>query len=504
MPPAPPKPPARRPPWAALASVLLASQLVGCATVAPADPAPSATGAAVAGPAWAHADGLATATAVDDALLAQWWRQFDDPALGQMVADALAAHPDLRSAQADLAQARAARALAEAARWPAVGLGASSGRTASESAGANTHRLAFSASWEPDLNGNLSAAVAAARADEDAAQADAASTRIALAAEVALAYVQWRGALAREQLTRASLTALEDTLQLTEWRTRAGLASALDLEQALLATEQTRASLPTLATEIAQYEHQIAVLRGLAPARGRPTRAGADNTLTTVPQAPAALRSLAVGVPADLLRRRPDLRAAEARVQAAWAREVQSRRAAWPGLSLTGSLGWQAATLGALGGPGAALASLAAGVDWTVFDAGAREAQVAGRSAALAQARAAYEAGVLTALQDVEDSLVALRGSRDRADALARAEQAAAAALLAQRIRHQAGVVDTATWLNAQRDELAARLALQTTRTETSLQLIRLFKALGGGWSAPTDSTDPGDPDMPAPDRGAA
>jgi outer membrane protein TolC len=200
---------------------------------------------------------------------------------------------------------------------------------------------------------------------------------------------------------------------------------------------------------------------------------------------------LALGLPADLLRRRPDLRAAEARVRAAWARQEQTRRAAWPGLGLSGSVGLQALTLGALGQAGAGVAALAASVDWTLFDNGLRRAQVDQAGAALDGSRLAYDAAVLAAVKDVEDGLVALRGSRDRAESLRQAADAAAATLHWTRVRHDAGLVDFATLLEAQRNELSTLLALQTTQTDLSLNLIRLFKALGGGWDADTADAEP-------------
>jgi NodT family efflux transporter outer membrane factor (OMF) lipoprotein len=431
---------------------------------------------------WARADAAhALPTAPDDTALATWWQQFNDPGLDALMRDALAANRDLKGAQASLRQAQAARALAESALFPTLGVSAGSSRSMTRSSAGNLHKLGFSASWEPDLSGTQAAGASAAEADLDAARADLATTRMALAAELGLAYAQWRGAQARERITRDSLASLEQTLQLAQWKTQAGLASSLDVEQARLSAEQTRASLPSLATEVAQYEHQIAVLTGQTPAQWR--QGSVAPTAGDVPQADAALQQLAVGLPADLLRRRPDLRAAEAQVRAAWARKEQTRRAGFPRISLAGSVGLQAATLAALGSAGAGLATLAASVDWTLFDAGARQAQVDQQDALLELSRASYDSAVLLAVKDVEDGLAALEGSRQRAQALRQATDAASNALLLTRAQHQAGLTDFATLLEAQRNELNARLSLQSTQTDVSLTLIRVYKALGGGWS---------------------
>lgn len=468
-----------RPPGT-LTALVLALLLAGCATPLPTpETRPGPADGALAG--WARGDAPpAAAEPPDEATLARWWQQFGDAGLDGLMAQALAANRDLQSAQASVRQAQAARAAAEAGFLPTVGASAGASRNASRTSASNLYQLGFSASWEPDLGGTQAAGLSAAGADLNAAQADLDTTRMTLAAELGLAYVQWRGAQARQRITQESLASLEQTLELAQWKAQAGLASSLDVEQSRLVTEQTRASLPSLATEIAQYEHQIALLTGQSPAQWRPSAAATPDL--GVPQAEPALQRLAIGLPADLLRRRPDLLAAEARVRAAWARKEQARRAGWPGLSLSGSVGLQAATLGGLGAA-AGLAALAAAVDWTLFDAGARQAQVDQQDALLAVSRASYDTALLSALKDVEDSLAALNGSRQRAEALGRAGDAAGAALLATRQRHQTGLTDFATLLEAQRDELSIRLALQTTRTDVSLNLIRVYKALGGGWS---------------------
>lgn len=410
--------------------------------------------------------------------LMRWWQQFHEPELDALVALALERNTDLLGARATLRQAQAARAATEAGARPQVGSSVSALRSASRDSASNQFQLGFSASWEPDLSGAQAAGIQAAEADEQAARADLDTTRMSLTAEVGLAYVQWRGAQARGRITRDSLSSLEQTLQLTRWRAQAGLASGLDVEQAQLSTEQTRASLPALATEISQYEHQLALLTGRAPAELRGTLAAEAR----VPEADAALERLAVGLPADLLRQRPDLRAAEAALRAQWARWQQSQRAGWPGLSLNGSLGLQALTLSGLGSA-AAVATLAASVDWSLFDGGQRASLTAQQAAALDRSRAAYDGAVLLALKDVEDSLAALRGTRERSTALQQAASAAANTLLWQRQRQSAGLTDVATLLEAQRTELGTLLSLQSTQTDLSLNLIRVYKALGGGWS---------------------
>ncbi|HEX5687415.1 MAG TPA: efflux transporter outer membrane subunit [Ideonella sp.] len=498
LPPFPSYPPA----WLGAALCATLNLLGGCASAPPAPTLAQGIAAAALGQ-WARVDILPGAAAPDARALATWWQQFGDPHLDRLMQQALAGNLDLRSARATLRQAQAARAAAEAGTGPLLGISAGASRSLTRSSTSNLYKLGFSASWEPDLNGSQASGVAAADADAQAAWADLGTTRMTLSAELGLAYVQWRGAQARLRITAASLASLEQTLELARWKAQAGLASVLDVEQARLSVEQTRASLPSLATEIAQDEHLIALLTGRAPSELMADLPAQPLSTNGVPQAGPAMERLAVGLPADLLRRRPDLQAAEARVRAAWARQEQTRRAGWPGLGLSGSVGLQALTLGALGQASAGVAALAASVDWTLFDNGLRRAQVDQAGAALDSSRIAYDAAVLGAVRDVEDSLVALRGSRDRAESLRQAADAAAATLHWTRVRHDAGLTDFATLLEAQRNELGALLALQTTQTDLSLNLIRLFKALGGGWDADAANAEPVPTPTPNPSPNA-
>jgi NodT family efflux transporter outer membrane factor (OMF) lipoprotein len=472
----------RRP--APVLGVAALSLLLAACAVAPV-PSAEVAGGVTLPERWLQADAGAAPKAPDAAALAQWWQALRDETLDGLMVQALAHNTDLRTAQATLRQVRAARAAAEAATRPQVGLSGSVSRSQADGAAATRlAQLGFSASWEPDLNGSQDAGVRAARADERGAEADLAATRMSLVAEVGLAYVAWRDAQARERITGQSLASLEDTLRLARWSRQAGLASELDVQQSLQNVESTRAGLAALGTEREQELHALAVLTGLTPTDLRATLPAEG----PVPAADAALGALATGVPADLLRRRPDLLAAESAVQAAWLRREQTRRAGWPGLTLSGSVGLQAATLAGLGQPGAALATLAAAVDWTAFDGGQRTALVEQKDAALEAGRAAYDAAVLGAVRDVEDSLAALRGSGERRAALTRAVDAAAQATQLTRWQRQAGLVDFDTLLTAQRTELSTRLSLQSAQSDQTSNLIRTWKALGGGWPIAADA----------------
>lgn len=478
------RPAIRWQPW--LAALCLAG-LSACASLAEragnasTSTDPAATAAPQAGTAWLQAHGE-QARPADDPALARWWAQLADPTLEALVQQALDHNTDLRSAQASLQQARAVRAATEAGGRPQLGSSASLGRSRSAGQNRNSVELGFSASWEPDWWGQQAAGLQAAQADVQAAAGQWQATRLALVAETGLAYTAWRDAQARLDLNRDSLARLERLRQLTDWRAQAGLASGLDAEQARLAVQQGEAALPPLATEVAQGLHQLALLTGQTPA-ALAAQASRWPEAAGLPGVDTALAPLTLGVPADLLRRRPDLRAAEASVRAQWARREQTVLDGLPSLTLSGSLGWQAATLAALGGPASGLAAVAANVDWAWFDGGQRQAQVQQQDAVLQQARVAYEAAVLTAVKDVEDSLVALHQSRLRLQALAAADHSAQTVRQLTGQQQAAGLVDLRTLLSTEREALSARSSLQSGQADVSLNLMRLYKALGGGWS---------------------
>lgn len=413
---------------------------------------------------------------------AAWWRAFGDPWLDRLVPQALAANADLRAALARVAQARAARA--SAAAGDAFTLGAGGGAQASRRDGqggsSRGWNAALDAGWEPDLTGATAAGLAAAEAELAATGASAAFTRVSVAAELVLAYLELRGAQQRLAVAEANLASQEETLQITRWRVQAGLASAVDLDQAESAAAQTRAARPALQTTIAQQAHAIAVLAGQAPA-----------ALRAELQAPAALPALpqdfGVQLPAELLRRRPDVAAAEARLQAAAARVDAADAARLPSLSLGGSLGLSALTLSGLAQPGAALAALSASVQLPLLDGGRLRAQVQSQEAAWDEARAGYRGSVLAALQEVEDTLVALRDARARQAELATAVAAAQRAAELADARYAAGLIDFATVLTTRRSLLALQDSAASAATGLVQQQVRLVKALGGGW-APENS----------------
>jgi outer membrane protein, multidrug efflux system len=444
--------------------------LYSCASIAP---QPAALVAVDIPTAWSVA---AVSTTASPSSLAQWWSRFDDPLLSHLVTQALQTNTSVKSAEAALRQARALRDVSAAALWPAVGSGASARRSQSGSNNAvNRFEVGLDASWELDFFGANQSALDASEATARASAASLGDVQVSVAAEVALSYITLRGAQTLFAIAHDNLSSQLETLQLTQWRLQAGLTTSLEVEQARTETEQTRAQLPVLQTSIAQSRHALAVLIGQPPA-------ALATMLATEGPVPQAADDLALSLPAETLRQRPDVRVAEEQVTAAIARVAQADAALMPNFQIGGSLGLNALTLGALTEGASVVSVLLASVSLPVFDGGARRAQVRAQQAALDQAYRAYQATVLSALKDVEDTLVALRGDRERLLSLQRAAEAAGNAALLARLRYSSGLIDFQTVLDTQRAQLRTQESVASVHIALSSNYVRLYKALGGGW----------------------
>jgi NodT family efflux transporter outer membrane factor (OMF) lipoprotein len=397
--------------------------------------------------------------------------------LSTLVTQALQSNTSIRSAQATLQQARALRDVSSAARVPNVKASTSAQRSDSNGTNTvNTYGLNLGASWDLDMFGGQRSAVNAADADALASQASLGDVQVSVAAEVALAYIQLRGLQSQLTIARNNLVSQQETLQITDWRAQAGLITTLEVAQALSASEQTSAQIPLLSANMAKARHALAVLTGQRP--------DALEALLGPAQAlPQAAAQETQNIPAQTLRQRADVRAAEHRISAALARVSAADAARYPSFTLTGSLGASALTLGGLTSGASVLSSLLGGISVPLFDAGAAKAQVQAQAAALEQARANYQAVVLTALKDVEDALTALAGDRSRLTHLQQAASAAANADLLAQQRFASGLIDFQTVLLTQRALLSTQDSVASSSADISADQVRLYKALGGGWN---------------------
>ena len=453
------------------------AMLAGCATVGP-DYIPPQTKAS---PAWSTPlQGGLMVHETHPQSLTTWWTTLNDPELSRLIERAVGRNRDLKKAEARIREARARRGLSEADRFPTLDATGSVTRSrGSAETGAATTRDLFSAgmdaSWEIDFFGGVRRSVEAAEADLQAAGEDLHDTLVSLLAEVALNYVDLRTGQARLAVTETSLKSQEETHRLALWRSQAGLGDELAVQQARYNLENTRAQIPTLRTAISEAQNRLAVLLGEAPGAVH-AELEASGPIPGVPP------QVAVGVPADLLRQRPDVRRAERQLAAQTARIGVAAAELYPKLKLSGAIGLQALSFGGLFSSGNATSSGSSGVTWRIFDAGAIRRNIEVQSALQEQSLIAYESAVLVALEEAENAISAYAQEQRRRQSLGEAARSAEAAVELAQIKYRTGLTDFGTVLEAERSLLSFRDQLAQSDGAVVTNLVKLYKALGGGW----------------------
>jgi NodT family efflux transporter outer membrane factor (OMF) lipoprotein len=419
----------------------------------------------------------------DQAALAHFWTALDDALLSQLVERALSGNYAVADAEARLGQARALRKIAIGAFFPTV-TGSTSAQRAHASAGGNNgiggtvdlYSANLDASWEIDLFGRLRRGLEAANADRDAAQEDLRDVQVSLVGELALAYVDTRALQERLQIAQATLASQNETYDLTQWRAEAGLTTVLDVEQARASLALTQATIPALRTALAADMNGIAILIGEQP--------GATTELLEAPQPiPVTPLEVAVGVPADALAQRPDVRRAERVLAAQTARIGQVTANAYPSLNALGSIGLDALTPSGWFHAGAWTGSLAATATQTLFAGGQIIGSIEAQDAVRDQALASYQSTVLGALGEVENALVAYAQEQNRRQALADGAAAAERALALAQDQYGSGLIDFQVVLDAQRSLYLLQDQLAASEGQVTSDLVRLYKAIGGGWT---------------------
>ena len=420
--------------------------------------------------------GVVSGTSQD---LSQWWGQLGDRTLSSLVTRAIQNNPDLFTAQARLRQARAQRGIQQADLLPTV---SGSATVSDRNSTSPAISAGVDASWEPDIFGGTRRGIEAATADVRATAADLYSTQTSLVAEVALNYGQLRTLQIRLGIAQRNAESQAETLELTSFRAQAGLVSSLDVERARANLEQTRAAIPTLEASVAQTMHRLATLVGQEPTALN-TELSAAGALPQVPS------EIAVGIPAETLRQRPDVRGAEQRVLAETARLAQANTRRYPQFSLSGSIGTEIlkrgtdVLTGVTTGGASLVTSVAGSVLQTIFDGGRIREQIAVQTAVQEQAVASYDATVLVALEEVENALVSLEKSRQRLESLAAAATAASDAALLARNQYTSGLTDFQTVLDTERTVLSVEDSIASTGGDRLTALVQLYKSLGGGWT---------------------
>ncbi len=426
------------------------------------------------------ADAGLSPAAADPVDPAQWWTVFKDEKLSDLVVRAAKGNLDLKEALARIREARAKRGKEAAGLFPTLDGSAKaswsrSGDVPAESETKTGFQAGFDASWEIDLFGGTRRSIEAAQADLEASEEDSRDVLVSLEAETATNYVQVRAYQTRLRMTEESIQSLDATRRLVQLRFQAGLTDELALRQAEYNLENARSQRPDLKVSLEEALNRIAVLLGEHPGR-------VHEELAEPQEPPSPPSGIALGIPADLLRRRPDIRQAERQLAAQTARIGAATADLYPKFTLAGSIGLETLSLtdassavwNLTGGPG---------LSWALFQGGAIRKNIEVQNALQEQYLMAYRSTVLNALEEVENALAAYAQEQQKQKSLAEAVMAAEKAADLAGKKYQAGQTDLTDLLEAQRSLLTYRD--QRTQSETALatHLIRLFKALGGGWS---------------------
>lgn len=438
------------------------------------------------------------ALVADQAAIREWWTVFNDPLLTQMIKDTLEGNRDLKVAIARVKEARAQLGVAAGAWFPRADAYGEADRSRKSDHGVmavgttTTYATGVAANWEADLFGKITRSVESARALYQASQEDRNGVMVSLCAETARTYLAVRTLQARLEASRGNIESQAQVVELTRSRFKYGLATDLDVAQAQQVLAASKSELPLLQKSLIAAINTLAVLVGRTP-----------GALTETLSGPAPIPSLpdrvAVGVPADLLRRRPDVRRAERELAAQTARIGVAAADLYPQLTLSGAFGWAALASGDVFLEGSREWTLLPGLRWNVFDAGRIRNRIKVEDARTEQALLLYEQTILVALKEAENALSAYAEERQRVQSLEQAVAAAQRALSLATALYKEGLVDFQNVLDAQRSLFVLENQLAEARGATAAGLVELYRALGGGWeeaSSHRNSTGPDGPEV--------
>lgn len=461
--------------------------LTSCAAVGP-NYAPPATEAP---PVWNTPlrDGL-TSEQADPRLISNWWTVFDDPVLADLISQSVNGNLDLKQAEARIREARARRGIAKAGFFPTLDSSGSYNESYSDKQTSDLYRAGFDAGWELDIFGRVRRSMEAAEDNLQAGIENLRDVLVSLTAEVGLNYVEARTFQGRLAVADDNLKAQEETYNLIKTRYQAGLSNELTLQQARYNLESTRSQIPTLRTGLAEAKNRLAVLTGKAPG-------AVDALLSATRPIPGTPATVAVGIPADVLTRRPDIRQAERELAAQTALIGVATAELYPKFRLSGTIGLESLKLSDLFTALSRFWNWGPSISWNVFDAGAVRGSIAVQSALQEQSLINYEKTVLGAYEEVENALTAYAQEQLRRERLIEAVDAARQAQALARDQYKVGLVDFITVLEAQRSLLSLQDQLALSNGAVTSDLVQLYKALGGGWEsvAPPARTDSGGKD---------
>jgi len=420
----------------------------------------------------------------------QWWKSFNDATLNSLIERAVSANYDLQAATARVFEARAVSGRAKSEFYPQIGASASAyrerapyylssgqGKLQTVAVETNLFQAGFDMAWELDIFGRIRRESQAASADAQASEEERHNVLITILGDVGRYYTDLRGAQLRLEIANRNVKIQSDTLHLTQERAQAGLATEFDVSRAQAQLETTKASIPDLQTEIAASIHRLSVLTGQEPNALTAELTKSAALPPTPPEAP-------VGLPSDLLERRPDIRQAEAQLAAATARIGAAKAEYFPRFSLTGTAGRQANQLHEITLGFGNVYSIGPSITLPIFTAGRIGSNVAEKAAITQEATAKYQATILNSLEETENALTNYANEQQRRDRLQAAVDSNEVAVELAQAQYRAGLTDFLSVLDAQRELYSTEEQLAQSQTAVTTNLIALYKALGGGWES--------------------
>ena len=418
---------------------------------------------------------------LDKKALNSWWKAFGDRKLNDLVNRAVAGNLSLKAAASRLMEARSQRVVAGSAQFPTINASSDLTRTGFSKTSrtpfstGTVYSGGFDASWELDLFGGIRRQVEAANANVEAQMQSYGDVRVTLLAEVALNYTEIRAYQERLTVAEANRDAQSKTLDLVAANVEGGEVSPLDLTQARSNLETTRSQIPVIQIALSRAQNRLAVLLGQAPG-------SLTNELRKRRKIPIASANIAVGIPAEVLRRRPDVRRAERELAAQTAKVGVAEAELYPKLTLIGTVGLESLNSGDFLKSASRVFNVGPSATWHIFSAGRVRQNIAIQNARQEQALIAYESAVLNALKDVEDALVSYGQEMVRRDSLNKAETSTKESVRIALDLYQAGETDFLTVLDTQRSLFQIQDQLTQSNAQITTNIIMLYKALGGGW----------------------
>jgi NodT family efflux transporter outer membrane factor (OMF) lipoprotein len=454
---------------------LLPLMIPGCTVGPNYQPPDPQLPAAWAPPATTQPTTAPSMTVAEPTDIGAWWKNFNDPVLDRLIQEAIESNLDLRQAQTRIQQARASRRVTASGLWPSVDSSAGYRRSGTGDRSSDLYQAGLDASWEIDVFGGTRRSVESADASIQAAVEDLRDVLVTLTSEVALNYIDLRGLQRQIEIARRNLVIQRHSYDLTRQRNIAGFVSALDTANAEASVASTESQIPLLESAVRQTIYNISVLLGKYPT-------AMLEELSPIREIPAPPSVVPVGLPSELLRRRPDIRRAEANLHAATANVGVAVSDLYPRFFINGSAGTSGDRVRSLFDWNSVTYSIGPNVSWPIFTAGRVRAGIAVQEAVRAQSLLAYEQAILIALSDVESSLVAYQKEQEHHAALETAVTANRRAVDLSTQLYTAGNTDFLNVLTAQRSLYATEDALVQSDRTIATNLISLYKALGGGW----------------------